>query len=134
MGKDSEPALQQTGTVSEKWILQPGRQHQKTGPKGHIRRSWSITANSTSRKEKLVGSGDARVAIEGQDSELTADDVMYDPATEILKARGHVRIIRKGMLITGAEYRFKLASPEYLVTEDDVALAKPQLITRNKRH
>lgn len=114
--------------------MQPAQKGRDSCPKGHITRSWSITASTTSRRKKLVGDGDARVAIEGQNSELTADEVMYDPATEILEARGHVRIIRKGMLTTGAEYRFKLASPEYLVTEDDVALAKPLLITRNKRH
>jgi lipopolysaccharide assembly outer membrane protein LptD (OstA) len=133
VAKEAEPVTQPDHKAIRSWILIPAPKTAIVSTKGQKTSSWSITADEISAREKLQANGDARVSISGQDAELTADEVIYDKDTAILEARGHVRILRHGTVTTGACFRFKIASPEYLVTDSNVALGKPQLVSRTKK-
>lgn len=134
VAKEAEPVTQPNHKAIRSWILIPGPTAAVVSTKGQKTGSWSITADEISAQDKHQANGDARVSISGQDAELTADEVIYDKDTAILEARGHVRILRQGTVTTGACFRFKIASPDYLVTESNVALGQPQLISRQKLH
>ncbi len=98
--------------------------------KALVHRTWRITADKIQRltNRNIEATGKVTVMVHMQNAMLEADEVVYDPATTILAARGRVKIVRKGMMTKVMETRFKIASPEFLVTESDVGLSNPLVI------
>lgn len=89
---------------------------------------WEIRAGKISEDaDKVEASGGVSVSIDKQDSELTADCVVYDKKVRILRTIGNVRILRRDQLTTGQRFDFKIASDEYLVTEPNVSVGEPLL-------
>jgi len=81
-------------------------------------------------KNTFLGTGNAVAIIAGQDSKLEADMILYDQNTEMMDARGNVRIFRNGQLTTGSAFKFKVTSDEYLITDPDTELQGSQVIAR----
>ncbi len=78
----------------------------------------------------FLGSGNAVALIGGQDSKLEADTILYNQDSQIMDARGHVRILRNGNLTTGDTFKFKVTSDEYLITSPDTEVSGSQVIAR----
>lgn len=83
------------------------------------------TANNT-----LTATGNVEVVIGGQNSKLTADKVVFEQTNKTVAAHGNVRILRLGLLTTGTDFKFRIGSDEYLVTESNVRVSNPHLICR----
>ncbi|MBS2006292.1 MAG: hypothetical protein JST01_04590 [Cyanobacteria bacterium SZAS TMP-1] len=81
-------------------------------------------------KNTFLGTGNAVAIIGGQNSKLEADTILYDQAKEMIDARGNVKILRNGQLTTGAAFKFKVSSDEYLITNPDTMLDGTQVISR----
>ncbi len=81
-------------------------------------------------KNTFLGTGNAVAIIGGQNSKLEADMILYDQNTNIVDARGHVKILRNGQLTLGSAFKFKVDSDEYLITEPDTELNGTQVIAR----
>jgi lipopolysaccharide assembly outer membrane protein LptD (OstA) len=93
-------------------------------PLGRIR----ITGtNNKYDSEKKIFSADGKVIviIGGQDSKLTADSVIYDQKSNVLKAFGNVVITRHGELNPAQSFTFFIASKDYLVTEPHTKVTDP---------
>ena len=82
------------------------------------------------QKNTFLGTGNAVATIAGQDARLEADMILYDQATEMLDARGNVKIIRQGQVTTGSSFKFKASKDEYLVTNPDTEIQGTQVIAR----
>lgn len=65
----------------------------------------------------FIGTGNALALISGQNSKLEADSIVYNQGTQVMEARGNVRIYRNGDLSTGSSFKFNAASGDYLVTD-----------------
>lgn len=92
-----------------------------------------ITADDTEydqNKNTFLGTGNAVAMIAGQDAKLEADMILYDQNTEMLDARGNVKIIREGQVSTGSSFRFKVSKDEYLITNPDTEIQGTQVIAR----
>jgi hypothetical protein len=81
-------------------------------------------------KNTFLGTGSAVATIAGQDSRLEADMILYDQNTEMLDARGNVKIIRQGQVSTGSSFKFKVSSDEYLITNPDTAVNNTEVVAR----
>src|SRR5262249_7254125 len=81
-------------------------------------------------KNTFLGTGNAVVLIAGEDSKLEADTILYDQNSQIIDARGNVRIYRNGQLTTGSAFRFKVTSDEYLITSPDTEVQGSTIIAR----
>jgi len=81
-------------------------------------------------KNTFLGTGNAVVLIAGEDSKLEADTILYDQNSQIIDARGNVRIYRTGQLTTGSAFRFKVTSDEYLITNPDTEVQGSTIIAR----
>lgn len=81
-------------------------------------------------KNTFLGTGNAVALIGGQDSKLEADTILYDQNTQMIDARGNVRIVRGGQLTTGSAFKFKVESDEYLITKPDTELNGVQVVAR----
>lgn len=81
-------------------------------------------------KNTFLGTGNAVAVIAGQDSKLEADSILYDQNTQIIDARGNVKILREGQLTTGSSFRFKVNSDEYLITNPDTEVQGTTVIAR----
>ncbi len=81
-------------------------------------------------KNTFLGTGNAVATIAGQDARLEADMILYDQSTEMLDARGNVKIVRQGQVSTGSSFKFKTSSSEYLITSPDTELNGTQVIAR----
>ncbi len=94
-----------------------------------IQRAWTITAEKIQHptSKEIVAFGKVVVVVQGQNALLKADEVEYDRETASLTARGHVQIFRRGVVTKVSVTRFKVASPEYIVTEPHVQLCEPEL-------
>jgi lipopolysaccharide assembly outer membrane protein LptD (OstA) len=66
---------------------------------------------------QYVAIGGARAFIEGEKAAVEADEIRYNDITGIMDIRGHVHFLRNGMLTTGDEFKFKVRSRDYLITE-----------------
>lgn len=75
--------------------------------------------------------GHAKARIQGQNSSLEADAIRYSDLDKMLDARGNVRIMRNGQLTTGAAFKFRINSNEYLITEGHDAVGKIELKAKN---
>lgn len=84
-------------------------------------------------KNTFLGTGNAVVLINGEDSKLEADTVLYDQNNQLIDARGNVRINRNGQLTTGSSFKFKVTSDEYLITNPDTELSGTTVIARKGR-
>lgn len=82
------------------------------------------------QKNTFLGTGNAVAIIAGQNSKLEADMILYDQNTELMDARGNVRIFRDGQLTTGSAFKFKVNSDEYLITNPDTEVQGTQIIAR----
>jgi len=82
------------------------------------------------QKNTFLGTGNAVAIIAGQNSKLEADMILYDQNTELMDARGNVRILRDGQLTTGSAFKFKVNSDEYLITNPDTEVQGTQIIAR----
>jgi len=82
------------------------------------------TMNDSEQKLVTVR-GHATAAIDGQDAKLTACKIVYDHNTRILDASGDVRILRHKTVTTGHRCKFKIDSPDYLVTSESVKVIDP---------
>lgn len=92
-----------------------------------------ITADDTEydqNKNTFLGTGNAIATIAGQDARLEADMILYDQKSEMLDARGNVKIIRQGEVSTGSAFKFKVSSDEYLITNPDTEVQGTQVIAR----
>jgi hypothetical protein len=65
----------------------------------------------------FIGTGNALALISGQNSKLEADSIVYNQSTQMMDARGNVKIYRNGDLSTGSSFKFNAASGDYLVTD-----------------
>lgn len=81
-------------------------------------------------KNTFLGTGNAVAIIAGQNAKLEADMILYDQASDMIDARGNVRILRDGQLTTGSSFKFKVTSDEYLITEPDTEVQGAQVIAR----
>lgn len=81
-------------------------------------------------KNTFLGTGNAVAIIGGQNSKLEADTILYDQNTQMIDARGNVRILRGGQLTTGAAFKFKVDADEYLITKPDTELNGVQVVAR----
>ena len=81
-------------------------------------------------KNTFLGTGNAVVVIAGENSKLEADTILYDQNSQIIDARGNVRIYRNGQLTTGSAFRFKVNSDEYLITKPDTEVQGATVIAR----
>jgi len=98
------------------------------GKDQEVERLWTIQANRfVEDLDTIVATGGVSVSIDKQDSELTADCVVYDKKVRILRTIGNVRILRRDQLTTGQRFDFRIASDEYLVTEPNVSVGEPLL-------
>jgi hypothetical protein len=98
-----------------------------------LRGTVQIVADDTEydqEKNTFLGTGNAVALIGGQDSKLEADTILYDQNSQLMDARGHVRILRTGQLTTGDAFKFKVTSSEYLITNPDTQLSGSQVIAR----
>lgn len=82
------------------------------------------------QKNTFLGTGNAIATIAGQDARLEADMILYDQATEMLDARGNVKIIRQGQLSTGSSFKFKVSKDEYLITNPDTEIQGTTVVAR----
>ncbi|MBK7837455.1 MAG: hypothetical protein IPJ49_07190 [Candidatus Obscuribacter sp.] len=53
-------------------------------------------------RNTFLGTGNAVAVIGGQNSKLEADAILYDQNTQMIDARGNVKIVRDGNLTTGS--------------------------------
>lgn len=81
-------------------------------------------------KNTFLGTGNAIAVINGQNSKLEADMILYDQNTQIMDARGNVKIIRDGQITTGSAFKFKVSSDEYLITSPDTEVKGTQVVAR----
>lgn len=85
----------------------------------------------------FVGTGNAVALISGQNSKLEADSIVYNQSSQIMDARGNVKIYRNGDLSTGSSFKFNVTSGEYLITDvetgtnGNVVVARRGLGTNN---
>lgn len=87
-----------------------------------------------SAKRQFNAFGNAMAYIEGQKAAVEADEIHYDDKLGLMDCRGHVRILRNGMLSTGANYKFRIRSHEYLITEsNEDANARPVTVKFSER-
>lgn len=82
------------------------------------------------KKNTFLGTGNAVAIIAGQNSKLEADMILYDQNTELMDARGNVRIFRDGQLTTGSAFKFKVNSDEYLITNPDTEVQGTSIVAR----
>lgn len=82
------------------------------------------------QKNTFLGTGNAVAIIAGQNSKLEADMILYDQNTELMDARGNVRIFRDGQLTTGSAFKFKVNSDEYLITNPDTEVQGTSIVAR----
>ncbi len=82
------------------------------------------------QKNTFLGTGNAVATIAGQDARLEADMILYDQSTEMLDARGNVKIVRQGQVSTGSSFKFKVSKDEYLITNPDTEVQGTQVIAR----
>jgi len=97
-------------------------------------RLFQITGDRTERKAhgKILRAYEhAEGQIIGQDAKIEADTIAFDEKTRIVEASGHVRIIRNSKVTTGAQFKFKVDSNEYLVTQPGIHVTGSKLICRN---
>lgn len=87
-------------------------------------------ATGSPARHTYMAMGKAVVFVEGQDAKLEADQVFYDDRTQILEARGHVRITRSGRLAkeSSESLKFKVDAPEYLLTESVGQIIGPKMV------
>ena len=81
-------------------------------------------------KNTFLGTGNAVAIIAGQNSKLEADTILYDQNSQMIDARGNVRITRDGQLTTGSSFKFNMASDEYLITNPDTELQGTAVVAR----
>jgi hypothetical protein len=81
-------------------------------------------------KNTFLGTGNAVAIIAGQDSKLEADMILYDQNSQMIDARGNVRILRGGQLSTGTSFKFNVTSDEYLITNPDTELQGTTVVAR----
>ncbi|MBK9282102.1 MAG: hypothetical protein IPM93_28425 [Candidatus Obscuribacter sp.] len=81
-------------------------------------------------KNTFLGTGNAVAVIGGQNSKLEADMILYDQNTQMIDARGNVKILRDGQLTTGSAFKFNVTNDEYLITSPDTEVKGTQVIAR----
>ena len=98
-----------------------------------LKASVQIIADDTEfdqSKNTFLGTGNAVAIIGDQDSKLEADMILYNQDTQIMDARGNVKIIRQGQVTTGSAFKFDVSSDEYLITKPDTELEGSEIIAR----
>ena len=98
-------------------------------------KDWTITADRIDKdefSENVVAHGFVRVSVKDQNAVLFADDLVYDSATGMIDASGHVAMMRNSQKTTRGKFKFKIASDDYLITQSDVAIGKPTIAARLK--
>ncbi len=78
----------------------------------------------------FLGTGNAVALIGGEDSKLEADTILYNQTTQVMDARGNVRMLRNGQLTAGSAFKFKVSSDEYLITNPDTEVNGSQIYAR----
>lgn len=127
---DSSSVLEATATADD---LQLSEMDAAVSEDTTLKGTIQIVADDTefdSEKNTFLGTGNAVAIIGGQNSKLEADMILYDQNTQIIDARGHVKILRAGQLNTGSAFKFKVDSSEYLITNPDTELNGTQVIAR----
>lgn len=133
---DSEDLLPTLGTISaESGNVQNGNvdDEEATPADKLLKGTVQIVADDTEfdqDKNTFLGTGNAVALIGGQNSKLEADTILYDQNSQIMDARGNVRILRGGQLTTGSSFKFKINSDEYLITKPDTELQGSEIIAR----
>jgi hypothetical protein len=92
-----------------------------------------IVADDTefdSANNTFLGTGNAVAIIGGQNSKLEADTILYNQDTNIMDARGNVRVLRDGNLTSGSAFKFNITSDQYLITSPNTDLAGSEIIAR----
>lgn len=81
-------------------------------------------------RHTYMAMGEAVVFVEGQDAKLEADQIFYDDRSQIIEARGHVRVIRQGKLAreSSESLKFRIDAPDYLLTEQIERVIGPKMI------
>ncbi len=81
-------------------------------------------------RNSFLGTGNAVATIAGQDSKLEADMILFNQNSQMIDARGNVKIVRNGQLTTGSAFKFKVGSDEYLITDPDTEIGGAQVLAR----
>jgi hypothetical protein len=133
---DSEDLLPTLGTIApESGNVQTGNvdDEEATPADKLLKGTVQIVADDTEFDQDnntFLGTGNAVAIIGGQNSKLQADTILYDQNSQIMDARGNVRILRGGQLTTGSSFKFKINSDEYLITKPDTELQGSEIIAR----
>jgi lipopolysaccharide assembly outer membrane protein LptD (OstA) len=91
----------------------------------------NISAKHVSRaKTFFTAIGNARAFIEGEKAAVDADEISYNDSTGMMDVRGHVHLVRNGVLTTGEEFKFKVRSNDYLITEPPIDNVARPLTTK----
>ena len=80
-----------------------------------------------SRSGTYVSKGHASAFVARQNATLSADWIDYDPIEKIIDAKGHVSIVRNGVITTGARFKFRASSDEYIVTDSRSVIGNVEL-------
>jgi len=151
-GVESEQLLPSPGKAADGHVLEAGELSTDVSPSGApppkqagastsddagiaddtmLKGTVQIVADDTEfdqDKNTFLGTGNAVALINGEDSKLEADEILYDQNDQMIDARGNVKILRNGSLTTGSKFRFKVTSDEYLITNPDTEV-KGSVIT-----
>lgn len=59
--------------------------------------------------------GNAKLAIEGQETLLKANEITFEKATQIVHAEGNVQIYINGIVSKGSSWKFRIEDPHFLL-------------------
>ncbi len=77
--------------------------------------------------------GNAKMAVEGQETFLRADKITFEKSKELVNAEGNVRIYKYGLMTTGSQFKFKLNSSHYLLDTDKTKVSYVEVKKRSDR-
>lgn len=95
----------------------------------------TIKGDKTEFSEAMLfyfAAGHAKAEIDGQDCVVEADAIRYNHLEGMMDLRGHVKIARKGQVTTGGAFRFRVNSPEYMITRERCHVSEVSLINNEK--
>lgn len=95
----------------------------------------TIKGDKTEFNEAMLfyyAAGHAKAEIEGQDCVVEADAIRYNHLEGMMDLRGHVKIVRKAQMTKGGAFRFRVNSPEYMITKERCHVSQVSLV-KNER-
>ncbi len=127
------PSLETISTEKGKIDQHAGVDQEAINEDTTLKGTVQIIADDTEydqEKNTFLGTGNAVAVIGGQNSKLEADSILYDQNSQMIDARGNVKILRHGTLTTGSSFKFKVTSDEYLITRPDTDIEGTEIVAR----